>query len=162
MWHQYPDISLLLNFYRESKFAVRFILGAFIFEIAQYFQESPPGGSDKFEFLNFPPSHPKLVSAIATRWLSCIQLDVLPLRVEHKLRHWPNVAHAFIHWLTHQKPLFCHSKPSFWLASLDSGNAGFWLVCVGYKYKVRQEKPSVDSRPPTWKDLTQSKCQPDS
>ena len=125
VWHQYPDISLLLNFYRESKFAVHFILGAFVFEIAQYFQKSPPGGSDEFNSyirsLNFPPSHPKLVSAIATRWLSCIQLDVLPLRVEHKLRHWPNVAHTFIHWLTNQKPLFCHSQ-----SKLLIGQPGHW------------------------------------
>ena len=123
---QYPDISLLLNFCRESKFAVRFILGAFIFEIAQYFQESPPGGSDKFEFLNFPPSHPKLVSEIATRWLSCIWLDVLPLRVEHKLRHWPHVAHTFIHWLTNQKPLFYHSQSKLLIG--QPGHGKCWLL----------------------------------
>jgi hypothetical protein len=38
------------------------------------------------------------------------EIDVLPLRVQHKLGHWPNVAHAFIHRLTNQKPLFCHSQ----------------------------------------------------
>ena len=48
---------------------------------------------------------------------------------------------------------------SFWLASLDGENAGFWLVGLGYKYRVRKEKSSVASRPPPWKDLPQSKCQ---
>ena len=48
---------------------------------------------------------------------------------------------------------------SFWLASLDSENAGFWLASVGYKYRARKEKSSVASRPPPWKDLPQSKCQ---
>ena len=50
VWHQYPDISLLLNFYRESKFAVRFFLGAFVFEKAKYFPKSPTGGSDKYKY----------------------------------------------------------------------------------------------------------------
>jgi hypothetical protein len=59
VWHQYPDISLLLNFYRESKFAIRFFPRAFVFEKAKYVPKSPTGGSDKFKYvigsLNFPP-----------------------------------------------------------------------------------------------------------
>jgi hypothetical protein len=34
------------------------------------------------------------------------QLDVLPLWVELKLRHWPNTAHSFISRLTNKKPVF--------------------------------------------------------
>ena len=30
VWHQYPDISLYLNIYPESKFEVRFILGPLV------------------------------------------------------------------------------------------------------------------------------------
>ena len=30
VWHHYPDISLYLNLYRESKFEVRFILGPLV------------------------------------------------------------------------------------------------------------------------------------
>jgi hypothetical protein len=37
------------------------------------------------------------------------QLDVLSLRVELKLRHWPNTAHYFISRLTNKRPVFCHS-----------------------------------------------------
>ena len=54
---------------------------------------------------------------------------------------------------------FAIDNLSFWLASLDSENAGFWLASVGYKYRARKEKSSVASRPPPWKDLPQSKCQ---
>ena len=30
VWHHYPDISLLLIFYRELKFEVRFFLGPLV------------------------------------------------------------------------------------------------------------------------------------
>ena len=31
VWHHYQDISLLLNFYRELKFEVRFFLGPLVY-----------------------------------------------------------------------------------------------------------------------------------
>ena len=40
-------------------------------------------------------------------------LDVLPLRVELKLWHWPNTAHSFISRLTNKKPVFAICNTSF-------------------------------------------------
>ena len=161
MLHQNPDISLLLNFYHESKFAVRFILRAFVCEIAQYFQKSPPGCSLEFNYyilsLNPLPCQPKL--EIVTRWLSCILLGDLHSRVEHRLGHWPTETHTlYSGWPIGIHYFAIHNK-SFWLVVLDSSNAGFWLTGLGYKYKAWKEKSSVASRPPKWEDLPQIKCQ---
>ena len=35
VWHHYQDISLLLNFYRELKFEVRFFLGPLVYLFRQ-------------------------------------------------------------------------------------------------------------------------------
>ena len=43
VWHHYQDISLLLNFYRELKFEVRFYLGTLGYLFRQNLPpESPP------------------------------------------------------------------------------------------------------------------------
>ena len=160
VWYQYPDISLLLNFYHESKSAVHFILGVFVCEIVLYFQKSPPGASGELiRSLKFPPAHPKLVSEIATRWLSSIQLGVLPFRVEHRLGHWPTETHTLYSGWPIGIHYFAIHNTSFWLVVLDGENAGFWLAGLGYKYRAVKTKSSVASRPPPWKDLPQSKCQ---
>ena len=54
------------------------------------------------------------------------QLDVLSLRVELKLRHWPSTTDSFIARLTNQRPVFFHSSYLFLIGQWGTILASDW------------------------------------